>query len=113
MFNLGRLADRAGRTDEAKTWYQHAFEAGHITAALELGILCQKEGQLDQAEQWYRRGAEVGDPKAAGRTAVARQWWQRASAAGHIGALTSLAFLETETGQSKKQKGDWLRKPST
>ncbi|WP_099203959.1 MobP3 family relaxase [Scatolibacter rhodanostii] len=45
-------------TDKAKSFYQFAFDAGHIPAAYELGLL---EENLEQSLAYFLKGADAGD----------------------------------------------------
>ncbi|MBT2365648.1 CHAT domain-containing protein [Streptomyces sp. ISL-10] len=64
MYNLGLLAERAGRTADARCWYVRAHRAGHPEAANNLGVLLHNAGD-PEAGAWFRIAAGQGHPQAA------------------------------------------------
>ncbi|MBT2482965.1 CHAT domain-containing protein [Streptomyces sp. ISL-94] len=71
MYNLGLLAERAGRTDDARGWYVRAHEAGHPEAANNLGVLLHNAGDPD-ALSWFSVAAAAGHPQAAANAELCR-----------------------------------------
>jgi TPR repeat protein len=65
MTNLGTLQHQAGDTDTARTWYQHAADAGHTNAMTALGILHAEAGDTDTARTCWTLAATSGSAEAA------------------------------------------------
>ncbi|MFJ9976703.1 tetratricopeptide repeat protein, partial [Streptomyces cyaneofuscatus] len=64
---LGRVAQEAGRLDEAEAWYRKSLviredlgsRPGMSSSYHQLGTVAQEAGRLDEAEAWYRKSLVI------------------------------------------------------
>ncbi|MFJ9976704.1 tetratricopeptide repeat protein, partial [Streptomyces cyaneofuscatus] len=66
---LGRVAQEAGRLDEAEAWYRKSLvvkedlgnRPGMSSSYHQLGRVAQEAGRLDEAEAWYRKSLVINE----------------------------------------------------
>ncbi|MBT5632685.1 MAG: sel1 repeat family protein, partial [Nitrospina sp.] len=64
QFNLARLLEASGATQEALDWFHKAGKQGHLLAQAELGKHYKSSADDIQAFKWFRLAAEQGQNSA-------------------------------------------------
>jgi TPR repeat protein len=124
--NMGVLAFRASREEEAMAWFEKAAEAGWAPSMFALGGLLEEQGNIPHAAELYEAAARQGDANAQdalGRLAFdedteasyapARQWSELAAEQGHAGAQARLGTIYHEglgVARDPRQAASWFLK---
>ena len=108
----GQTAFTQGDIVGAIASYRRAAEQGYAPAQVRLGDILDYSELNEEAVTWYRKAADQGSPSGAyglahmyaigegvkRDDAAARQWFEKAAAAGHQGALQALASASEQGG---------------
>ncbi|WP_051823453.1 tetratricopeptide repeat protein [Streptomyces sp. NRRL S-1448] len=62
--NMGALLELRGQAEDARGWYERAYESGDPYGAFRLAELHKKAGEPAEARAWYRKAAALGHPGA-------------------------------------------------
>ncbi|MCX3290639.1 tetratricopeptide repeat protein [Streptomyces sp. NEAU-H22] len=115
--NIAEMLWKAGRKEEAWTWYESATAEWH--GAQQAARMLQSDGRIEDAVTWLQKHELHNEAKImiksqahrlrkAGQLDEAREWYERASASGDGIALSDAADMMTASGDADKVV-DWLR----